>query len=208
MDRPNVQMISKYDKKLFSFWIDRLGRKPKLMIVNIPLTIAWIMMYNAQTIWEIFMANALLGLAIGLIQRSVSTFIGEVRLVASRCYCIIWAIIMDLATSVRNSSPEDYYSPYNTWIVSIDIVHYVKKSFENFQLFNSSEPSHQSFFMKYTSMFSTVGMLFVFILNTLIPWRTAGLVCMFVPILSLIALFFVRFCFISFIFHILFLFNA
>lgn len=63
-----------------------------MMIVNIPLAIAWIMMWNAQEIWEIFMANALFGLAIGLIQGPVSTFIGEVRLVTSRCYGTIFIV--------------------------------------------------------------------------------------------------------------------
>lgn len=37
----------------------------------------------------------------------------------------------------------------------------------------------------------TIGMLVVFLLNTLMPWRSAALVCLFVPVFTIIALTFV-----------------
>lgn len=55
-----------------------MGRKRGMMIVNIPLTIAWIIMYNANDIWHIFLANVLLGLGGGLAESPVLTYIGEV----------------------------------------------------------------------------------------------------------------------------------
>lgn len=38
----------------------------------------------------------------------------------------------------------------------------------------------------------TLGILFIQTLNTLMPWRQAGLVCMFIPILTVIGLLLVR----------------
>lgn len=60
------------------FCTDSMGRKRGMMIVNIPLTIAWMMMYNANEIWHIFMANILLGLGSGLAKWPVLMYIGEV----------------------------------------------------------------------------------------------------------------------------------
>lgn len=54
-----------------------------------------------------------------------------------------------------------------------------------------SEPSTRGILLAYSSMSGTVGMFFVFALNTFMPWRTAGLVCMFIPILTVLALCFV-----------------
>lgn len=45
----------------------------------------------------------------------------------------------------------------------------------------------------YSAISGTIGMLFVFILNTLMPWRMVAMCCMFVPILTVFAL-----CFVSF----------
>lgn len=67
-----------YIKKIQSFFSDSMGRKRGMMIVNIPLTIAWIIMYNANEIWHIFLANVLLGLGGGLAESPVLTYIGEV----------------------------------------------------------------------------------------------------------------------------------
>lgn len=50
---------------------DALGRKSAMMIVNIPLVVAWFMMYNASSVWEIFIANILLGLGAGLMESPV-----------------------------------------------------------------------------------------------------------------------------------------
>lgn len=49
-----------------------------MMFVNIPLVIAWFMMYNANSVWEIFVANVLLGLGVGLMESPIITYIGEI----------------------------------------------------------------------------------------------------------------------------------
>lgn len=48
---------------VLSGWItDPLGRKRAMFIVNVPHLIAWFLMYNATSTWQIFLANTLLGL--------------------------------------------------------------------------------------------------------------------------------------------------
>lgn len=49
-----------------------------MMIVNIPYTIAWFMMYNASSVVDIFIANALLGFGIGLMEAPIMTYVGEI----------------------------------------------------------------------------------------------------------------------------------
>lgn len=56
---------------------------------------------------------------------------------------------------------------------------------------NFSEPRYRGVLMAYSSTFVALGMLSIFILNTLMSWRIVALVYVIVPILSLIALCFV-----------------
>lgn len=56
-----------------------LGRKRAMFLVNIPHVIAWIMMYNATTIFEVFAGNILFGLGVGLMEAPVITYVGEIR---------------------------------------------------------------------------------------------------------------------------------
>lgn len=57
---------------IISGWItDPLGRKRAMFIVNVPHVIAWFMMYNASSIWQIFVANTLLGLGVGLMEAPI-----------------------------------------------------------------------------------------------------------------------------------------
>lgn len=55
-----------------------------------------------------------------------------------------------------------------------------------------SEPKFRGIMIAYTHVGWTLGLLLVSVLNTLMPWRTVALVCMFVPILTTLALCFVR----------------
>lgn len=49
-----------------------------MMIVNIPHIIGWLIMYNANSVWMIFMANILFGLGVGLMEAPIITYIGEI----------------------------------------------------------------------------------------------------------------------------------
>lgn len=50
------------------------------------------------------------------------------------------------------------------------------------------EPSLRGLMIAYSSFSVTLGILFVFTLNTFMPWRVVALVCMFVPITTMIGL--------------------
>lgn len=49
-----------------------------MMLVNLPLLIAWLMMFKASSVWEVFVATALFGLAVGLMETPTVTYIGEI----------------------------------------------------------------------------------------------------------------------------------
>ncbi|XP_031639043.1 facilitated trehalose transporter Tret1-like isoform X1 [Contarinia nasturtii] len=53
------------------------------------------------------------------------------------------------------------------------------------------EPKFRGIMIAYTHVGWTLGMLFVSVLNTLMPWRMVALICMTLPILTAIALLFV-----------------
>lgn len=65
------------------------------------------------------------------------------------------------------------------------------KIVNKFLLCHFSEPKYRGVMIAYSAITGTLGMLFVFVLNILMPWRTAAMVCMFVPILTIVALCFV-----------------
>lgn len=64
--------------------LDYLGRKRAMMIVNIPIAIAWILMYQSNSVLQIFIANSLLGLSVGLMEAPIMTFLGEIAEPATR----------------------------------------------------------------------------------------------------------------------------
>lgn len=63
--------------------IDSLGRKWAMIVVNAPFAIAWLLLYYANDVWMILVAITLMGLAIGLMESPVITYIGEIWQVAT-----------------------------------------------------------------------------------------------------------------------------
>lgn len=57
---------------------DAMGRKTAMIIVNVPLAIAWYLMYSATSVWQIFIANILLGIGTGFMESTVIIYVGEV----------------------------------------------------------------------------------------------------------------------------------
>lgn len=49
-----------------------------MILVNIPHIIAWLMLFYSTTLWEIFVAYALLGLGVGLMEAPIITYVGEI----------------------------------------------------------------------------------------------------------------------------------
>lgn len=50
------------------------------MLVNIPFAIGWYFMYSANKVWHIFVGMGLQGLAIGLLEAPIITYLGEIWL--------------------------------------------------------------------------------------------------------------------------------
>lgn len=63
---------------LFVHCVDPLGRKRSMIIVNIPFVIGWLMLFRATAVWEVFFGFAMQGLAIGLMEAPVVTYLGEI----------------------------------------------------------------------------------------------------------------------------------
>lgn len=63
-------------------------------------------------------------------------------------------------------------------------------------VFNFSEPSVRGVLIGYTYIYAAVGAVTIYLLNTLMPWRTVCLICLLVPIITAIAI-----CFVSFFFR-------
>ncbi|XP_055305851.1 facilitated trehalose transporter Tret1-like [Sitodiplosis mosellana] len=57
---------------------DKYGRKTCMLIVNIPLFIAWYLMYSASSVWQVFFANILLGLSAGLTESTIINYVSEI----------------------------------------------------------------------------------------------------------------------------------
>lgn len=55
-----------------------MGRKKALICVNIPYAIAWLLLYYSASLTMIYVAFALLGLGIGLMEAPIFTYIGEI----------------------------------------------------------------------------------------------------------------------------------
>lgn len=62
----------------FSLSTDPLGRKRSMILVNIPFAIGWIMLFVANDVWLVFVGFAMQGLAIGLMEAPVLTYLGEI----------------------------------------------------------------------------------------------------------------------------------
>lgn len=55
----------------------------------------------------------------------------------------------------------------------------------------NSEPTTRGVLIGYTFICASIGMLTIFVLNTLIPWRTVALICSAVPAITAISVYFV-----------------
>lgn len=61
-----------------SFYADPLGRRRSMMFVNVPFFFGWYMLYQASCINEILIGFVMLGLAVGLLEAPVVTYLGEI----------------------------------------------------------------------------------------------------------------------------------
>lgn len=64
-----------------------------MLLSNAPLLTAWVMLYRATSTWEIFFANALLGLGSGLIEGPVIAYVGEISEPEFRSFLMAYTYI-------------------------------------------------------------------------------------------------------------------
>lgn len=74
----------------------------------------------------------------------------------------------------------------NLIYVFIRVVFYLIRFF-----FRSSEPAYRGMMIAYVNVSVVIGIMLVFVLNTLMPWRIIALVALCLPIFTTIALVFV-----------------
>ncbi|XP_045454634.1 facilitated trehalose transporter Tret1-like [Melitaea cinxia] len=58
--------------------VDYFGRRKSNFLVNIPMIVAWILMYYSWNLPTLFIANALLGISSGIMEAPISCYIGEI----------------------------------------------------------------------------------------------------------------------------------
>lgn len=62
----------------YCLFTDPLGRKRAMILVNIPYLVGWLMLYRANSVLEVFLAFIMLGMAVGLMEAPIVTYLGEV----------------------------------------------------------------------------------------------------------------------------------
>ncbi|XP_055686788.1 facilitated trehalose transporter Tret1-like [Lutzomyia longipalpis] len=118
---------------VLSGWVtEPLGRKLSMILVNIPHIIAWIMLYYANSLPELYTAAVLLGLGVGFMEAPIITYVGEI-----------------------------------------------------------SEPSIRGILTSCAGVSVMMGIFIVYFLGTVVTWRVAALICLAVPLSTLIAICFV-----------------
>lgn len=54
-----------------------------------------------------------------------------------------------------------------------------------------SEPSIRGILTAFSGISATFGLFLVYLLNTLMPWRSVGLICLAVPVITMVAVCFI-----------------
>lgn len=67
---------------------DRFGRKRLMIFVNIPFAIGWLILFQATQVWHIIVGFAMHGLAIGLMESSVFTYMCNHIFYLKNCFFI------------------------------------------------------------------------------------------------------------------------
>ncbi|GAB0097350.1 facilitated trehalose transporter Tret1 [Sergentomyia squamirostris] len=118
---------------VLSGWVtEPLGRKLSMILVNIPHIIAWIMLYYAGSLSELYTAAILLGLGVGFMEAPIITYVGEI-----------------------------------------------------------SEPAIRGILTSCAGVSVMLGVFIVYFLGTVVTWRVAALICLTVPLSTLVAICFV-----------------
>lgn len=118
---------------ILSGWVtEPIGRRYAMMLLNIPHILAWIMLYRATSVPEMYAAAILMGLGSGFMEAPVVTYVGEI-----------------------------------------------------------SQPQIRGVLTSCAGVMATLGFFIGYLLGTVFYWRTLALVCLSVPLLTVVAIFFI-----------------
>lgn len=118
---------------VLSGWVtEPIGRRYAMILLNFPHIIAWIMMYRATSVGEMYAAAILMGLGSGFMEAPVVTYVGEI-----------------------------------------------------------SQPKIRGILTSCAGVMATFGFFMGYLLGTVFYWRTFALICLSVPLLTMVAIFFI-----------------
>lgn len=118
---------------LLSGWVtEPIGRRNAMILLNLPHIIAWLMLYNATSVTEMYIAAILMGLGSGFMEAPVVTYVGEI-----------------------------------------------------------SQPQIRGVLTSCAGVMVTFGFFMGYLLGTVLPWRIVALVCLSVPLFTMVAIFFI-----------------
>lgn len=49
-----------------------------MILVNLPLALGWFILYQANSVWAVFLGSVILGLAVGLLESPIYVYLGEI----------------------------------------------------------------------------------------------------------------------------------
>ncbi|XP_059619605.1 facilitated trehalose transporter Tret1-like [Phlebotomus argentipes] len=118
---------------VFSGWVtETIGRKNAMILVNLPHIAAWLLIYFATSVSEMYLAAILLGLGTGFMNSPIFTYVGEI------CQPAIRGILTSCA-----------------------------------------------------GVAATLGFFIGYLLGSLVTWRESALICLTIPLISIIAIGFI-----------------
>lgn len=117
---------------LSGYVTEPIGRRYAMILLNIPHIVAWIMLYRATSVTEMYAAAILMGFGSGFMEAPVVTYVGEI-----------------------------------------------------------SQPTIRGILTSCAGVMATLGYFLGYLLGTVFYWRTLALVCLSVPLITMIAIFFI-----------------
>lgn len=112
-----------YVGKLFGslscgFASEYFGRRNSMILINIPHLIAFALFYFSTSIWEVFVANVLLGFGSGFMKAPCSTYISEIRLktnVQITLKIYQWKFVLNINFNFTNIAKYQFVAFYCPW---------------------------------------------------------------------------------------------
>lgn len=176
---------------LSGFLNDTLGRKKTLIFVNIPYAIAWITLYNSNTLGAIYTAFAIHGLAMGLME--VLDFVDWFS--STKCHFVLlkfWYFsflffqqlfyLRRRYTHILEKFVNQVITSRYTWLFQMDYDSWI---------FTLGVIASRGILASTANLTAAIAMAVIYMLANWLSWRYVALICMMTPFISVLAIFFV-----------------